>query len=177
MPPTIWCMNLKDNRDEPRRNRDMELKFRLCRERSMIAIGWAVEDDVNSWEEYILRADIKYQADTAYATARKGLQSMKPGDLVWTQNPVTHEHYLVEITDKTPRIYGSLEEFDICGCRSGTFYLVPDAILTGALSSKNLSARHTIERIRIDGKRNASIEATKFLFDDIKHNGIKNNGG
>lgn len=173
----IWCMNLKDNRDKPKQNRDKELKFRLCRERSMIAIGWAVDGNVSSWEEYKLLADIRYANYTAYAVARNGLQSMEPGDLVWTRNPVTHEYYLVEITDGIPSITNDWKEFDICGYRNGTFYLVPGATLTGALSPGSLSARHTIERIRIDGKRTESIEATKFLFANLKHNAIKNIGG
>lgn len=173
----IWCMNLKDNRNKPKQNRDKELKFRLCRKNSMVAIGWAVDGNVSSWEEYKRLADIKYANNTAYAAARNGLQNMEPGDLVWICNPVTHEYSLVEITDELPSTINDLKEFDICGYRKGRFYLIPDEKLTGALSPRCLSARHTIERIRIDGKRNASIKATKLLFADLEHNEIKNIGG
>ena len=165
----IWCMNLKDNRDTPKQNQDKELKFRLCRERSMIAIGWAVEGDVNSWEDYERKANALYRDNSAYTSAHNCLQSMSAGDLVWTRNPVTHECYLVDITDETPRIYDSLKEFDICGYRSGTYYLVPEAKLIGDLSPRNLSAEQTIDQIRSDGNRKAVIEATKQLFADLKH--------
>ena len=170
-------MNIKDNRDKEKTNRDQELKFQLCRERSMVAIGWAIDECVSSLEEYKLKADKLYCGELSYTSARNSLQNMNSGDLVWTQNPVTHEHYLVEITDEIPLITNDLKKFDISGYRNGTFYLVSDAKLTGALSPRSLSARHTIEQIRIDGKRNASFEATKFLFNNLKHNDIKNIGG
>lgn len=37
---TIWYMNLKDNRAVENRNADEELKFRICIEKSILAIGW-----------------------------------------------------------------------------------------------------------------------------------------
>lgn len=112
--PTIWCMNLKDNRDESNnRNWDGELKFRLCRERSMIAIGWCVPYVVNTWEEYKKIAnDITFYGK-GYVTARNNLERIKKGDLVWIKNPTTEDRYLVEIEDGHPGIYGFSTEPEI----------------------------------------------------------------
>lgn len=169
----IWCINLKDNRDKSKQNKNTGLKFQICRERCIVAIGWSVCDNVNTWEEYKHLADAEYANDTSYAAARNGIQSIKSGDLVWVRNPVTREYYLVEITDEAPSVANELRDFDICGYRRGNYYSIPNAMLTDALSPKMLSARRAVERIRIDGKRNASIKATELLFDSLKRNRSK----
>lgn len=105
----VYCMNLKDNRDVP--NHDKELKFRLCLEKSMIAIGWGVPKIVNTWEEYNKIAEHQHSNDRGYHIARNNFQKIKKGDLVWVKNPVSGERYLVEIKDEYPGIYHSLKEF------------------------------------------------------------------
>ncbi len=166
--PTIWCMNLKDNRDESNnRNWDGELKFRLCRERSMIAIGWCVPYVVNTWEEYKKIAnDITFYGK-GYVTARNNLERIKKGDLVWIKNPTTEDRYLVEIEDGHPGIYGSLKEFDTCAYRKGKFYAVDNSLLIGALSAKRLRARYTLERVH-EYTRGDTIKETIKLFKELK---------
>lgn len=164
--PQIWCMNLIDNRDKTdNRNVNAELKFQLCRERSMLAIGWAIPDVVNTWKEYKKIADKKYPKSRGYAAARNNLEKIKKGDIVWTKNPVTGERFIVEIQDDYPGIYSSLKEFDTCAYRKGTYYPVSSEDLCGALSEKKISARHSIEKMR--NKRLDTIEATKELFNKI----------
>lgn len=164
---TVWCMNLKDNRGGPKQNRDKELKFRLCLEKSMVAIGWAIPDTVNTWEEYRKKAKEIWAGNEGYLTAATNLQDMKKGDLVWVRNPTGRTLYLVEIIDDVPGIYSSLKEFDICGYRKGEFYLVGEEQLTDELRDGNLRARGTLERMHEDTRGDIRI-ATVKLFHALK---------
>lgn len=165
---TVWCMNLKDNRDKSNhRNRDPELKFRICRERSMVAIGWGIPSATGTWEEYTNIADHLPSCDRGYRAARKNLELIQKGDLVWVKNPATGERYIVEIEDDCPRISDSLKGFDACAYRKGKYYAVKADSLTGALSAKPLRAGHTLERVH-EQTRSSTIEATKELFKKLK---------
>lgn len=164
---TVWCMNLKDNRDGSKQNRDKELKFRLCLEKSMVAIGWAIPDTVNTWEEYREKAKEIWAGSEGYLTAATNLQDMKKGDLVWVRNPTERTLYLVEIIDDVPGIYSSLKEFDICGYRKGNFYFVEEERLPDELRGKKLRAIGTLERMHEDTRRD-SYTATVKLFHAIK---------
>lgn len=170
---TIWCMNLKDSRGKPKQNRDEELKFRLCCEKSIVAIGWGVPCVANTWEEYKKIADNLLPYDQGYRTARNNLEHIRKGDLVWVKNPATGERYIVEIEDSYPGIYSSLEEFDTCAYRRGKYYAVKDDLLTGVLRAKHLRAVHTLERVH-ERTRSPTIEATKELFANLKYCNIKN---
>lgn len=165
----VWCMNLKDNRDEDKRNKDAELKFRLCMEKEIIAIGWVVSEVVNSWQEYLDKANKARCNQNNFSTGTKALKRMKCGDLVWVKNPVSKEYYLVQITDNSPEpsIYRNLMEFDICAYRRCRYWQVEPSFLIGALCRKNLSARRAIERMSME-KRNETIAATLALFEELK---------
>lgn len=39
----VWYMNLKDSRSVENRNADEELKFKICIEKSILAIGWGFD--------------------------------------------------------------------------------------------------------------------------------------
>ncbi len=156
----IWCMNLKDNRDEP--NQDFTLKFDLCFEKSMIAIGWSVSSVVNTWDEYKNIADKQYADALRYRVARNNLERLKRGDLVWVKNPATGARYIVEITDDSPEIYTHLKEFDIFAYRKGKYHLIKE-LPSDILSEKQLRARHTLECMHSE-TRGETIRATIALF-------------
>lgn len=164
----VWCVNLKDNRDSDRKNKDTELKFRLCMEKEIIAIGWSVPGVINSWQEYLAFADKFWGAESEYIVGTNAIKEMVYGDLVWVKNPVSDEFYIAEILDKAPdpSIYSNLTEFDICAYRKCKFFRVEQFHLTDALCKKNLTARHAIERIR--PSRQNTIDATNALFDEIR---------
>lgn len=161
----IWIMNLKDDRDEKARNNDDELKFRLCLEKSILAIGWGLDTNFDNWQAYRSVADLRYGNNYGYPSAVNALQEMECGDLVWTQNPVTHEHYLAQIVDNEPSFCCDLKEFDIFGCRKANFVYVDSQLLNKFdLSGGSLSGRHAIERVKIQN----IIDSTKQLFNSLK---------
>lgn len=157
---TIWCMNLKDNRKE-NKNADKALKFWFCKENGMIAIGWAVPEDVQTWEEYKEIADDKYGKDRAYKAAIHNISAMKKDDLVWVKNPVTSERYLAKILDKVPQVCNQWKEKDICANRKVEYYDVKSDL---PLCLKQLYARWTIEKIH----RDAVVHETQKFFEAYK---------
>ncbi len=165
----VWCMNLIDDRNEVERNKDAELKFRLCKERGIIAIGWGVSGVVNSWQEYLEVASNTWRANKNFVAATNALKEMACGDLVWIKNPASDDVYIAEIVDKSadPSIYSNLMEFDICAYRKCRYLFVDSIHLTGPLCKKNLSTGHAIERIH-EPKRQDTIDATQKLFDKFK---------
>ncbi len=163
----VWCMNLKDNRGGSKRNHDKALKFQLCLEKGLVAIGWGISDVVNTWNAYKEKADLEYDGSIGYRAARNNLQNMGAGDLVWVKSPVTNEYYLVKITDDTPGICNSLKKFDICAYRRGTYYAVDEHELSGALCRKRIRAVHTLERMH-DTSRGDTIRATIELFKKLE---------
>lgn len=156
----IWCMNLKDNRKE-NKNADKALKFWLCKENDMIAIGWAVSENVQTWEEYKEIADDKFGKDRAYKAAIHNISAMKKDDLVWVKNPVTSERYLAKILDEAPHICNQWKEKDICANRKVKYYEVKSELPP---SLKRLNARWTIEKIH----RDAVVDETKKFFKACK---------
>ncbi len=159
---TVYCMNLKDNRDSAKRNADVELKFRTCLEESMVAIGWAVPDAANTWEEYInISKPLHY--GKGYSAAINNLQRMEKGDLVWVKNPVSKALYLVEITDDAPSVRNDLKELDICGYRKGVFYPVDKAQCGKALTERRLSVRGTLERVHKETRGDVCRETVRLL--------------
>lgn len=164
----IWCMNLRDNRAEDSRNKDKGLKFRLCREKDILAVGWSVPEPVHTLSEYRKIADKRYNTP-AYRKAMKALQDMQKGDLVWVRDPENGSYYLAEIKDGEIGIYDGIKEFDSCAYRHATYYAVSDTEREKfeALTPKKLSARHTIEKMH-EEKRGATIRETEQLFYDIE---------
>lgn len=165
----IWCMNLIDNRNEGERNKDDELKFRLCKEKGMIAIGWGVSGVINSWQEYLKSANEVWKSDKNFVAGINALEEMSDGDLVWIKNPVSDDVYIAEIVDKSadPSIYSNLMEFDICAYRKCRYLYVNSNYLTGSLCKKHLSARRAIEKMR-DSARQDTIDATLTLFEKLE---------
>lgn len=162
-------MNLKDNRNEQERNKVEQLKFLLCKEKEMIAIGWGIKKRVNSWEEYKEIADDVYRDDRGYVLARNALERVKCGDLVWTKNPVTKKYYIAEITGKSdiPSIFNDLIEFDTCAYKRCQFFSVDNKYITGPLCKTKLRAIRAIEKMG-NKKRGDTIIATIELFNRLK---------
>ena len=165
----IWCMNLIDNRNEGERNKDDELKFRLCQEKGIIAIGWGVSGFINSWQEYLQSANEVWKSDKNFIAAINALEEMAYGDLVWTKNPASGDIYIAEVVDKSPEpsIYNNLIEFDICAYRKCRYLYVDSNYLTGSLCKKHLSARRAIEKMS-NSARQDTIDATLPLFEKLK---------
>ena len=162
---TIWQMNLIDNREQENRCKDKELKFRICREKSVLAIGWGLNADFDYWRDYKNLADIFYKDSNGYLSAIAYIQKMAFKDLVWTQNPVTNEKYLARVVDEQPSLCCDLREFDLFSYRKAEFHRVDERLLEkhGLLGQK-LSGRKTIEQI---GRQNV-IDATVQLFEAMK---------
>ena len=161
----IWYMNLKDNRAVENRNADEELKFRICIEKSILAIGWGFCADFKDWSEYKFLADVRYGDDKGYSAAVKGLTEMQKGDLVWLKNPVSHERYLAQILDDAPSLCCNLKDFDIYSCRKACIIPVSSEMLSQFnLLDKKDFARHAIERV----KDQSIVDETVKLFAAIK---------
>ena len=163
----VWRVNLLDNRDEPKKNKDIEAKFNTCKENGFVAIGWAIED-VSSWEEYKLLAGKKHQ-NKNFSGGVNGLERIQRGDLVWVMNPKSRERYIVEIEDEMPSVCNKYTCLDICAYRKGKYYKVDESKAkgNGVLTINNIKARQTIER-----KSDTIKEETVKLFKDLK---MKNN--
>lgn len=160
----VWYMNLKDNRSVENRNADEELKFKICIEKSILAIGWGFDAIFYDWSQYKLLADY-YQDDAGYRTAVKYLSDMKRSDLVWLKNPVTHERYLVQIIDDVPSLACYLKDFDIYTCRKANIIKINSETLSKFdLLGKKDFARRTIEQV---GEQSI-IDGTIKLFNSIK---------
>lgn len=122
----VWRMNLIDNRKLGNRCKDQELKFRICIEKSIVGIGWGLNACFDSWEEYHTCADYRYHENKGYTTAANALKEMACGDLVWTQNPVTHERYLAQVLDSEPSLCCHLREFLFyCGLQDKIDEIMP----------------------------------------------------
>ena len=162
-------MNLKDNRNDRERNKDVELKFNICREKNKIAIGWPINEKVNSWEEYKEISDKKYKGDKGYAAARNAFEKVQYGDLIWTKNPKTGDYYLVEIIDKNekPSICNELSEKDIVAYRHCKFFPIKSQYIIGPLHNTKLRAIRAIEKMGTE-KRGDTIIATIELFNSRK---------
>ncbi len=161
---TVWRMNLIDNREPENRCKDPELKFRICVEKSILGIGWGLNAAFDSWEDYQALADYRYDGDMGYSTAVNALQNMLSGDLVWTQNPVTHERYLAQVLDDKPLLCCYLREFDLFSYRKMDIFQVGAELLDCyGIPEKELSGRHTIERIREQRLIDATMQLSEFL--------------
>lgn len=161
---TVWRMKLRDYRNSPNCNADKELKFRICIEKSILAIGWGMNADFDNWAEYRKIADWYYSDDNGYPTAVNHLSEMKRDDLVWIKNPVTDESYIAQIIDDAPSLCCYLKEFDIYGYRKAkTFKITPDLLEKYNIPNKK-GKGHTIEHVRIQ----SVIDGTIKLFDSIK---------
>lgn len=162
---TIWYMNLKDNRKDGLCNADEELKFRICKEKSMLGIGWGLNACFPSWNAYRELADLYYENDKGYAAAVNALEKIACGDLVWVQQPAKHTWYLAQVTDDKPSLCCYLREFDLYGYRKAEFYRIDeDQLNRFCLSQEKRSGRHTIEK----AKSQSVIDATWNLLQTIK---------
>lgn len=160
----VWYMNLKDNRNLGR-NADEELKFRICIEKSILAIGWGFNANFEDWSEYKALADDYYRNDDRYSTAVYKLTDMKKDDLVWLKNPVSHERYLAQIVDDAPSMCCCLKDFDIYSCRKANIIKIsPELLNQFDLQGKKDYGGHTIEQVR----EQPIIDSTVKLFDSIK---------
>ena len=89
---------------------------------------------------------------------------MLSGDLVWTQNPVTHERYLAQVLDDKPLLCCYLREFDLFSYRQADIFQVGAELLDCyGIPEKELSGRHTIERIREQRLIDATMQLSEFL--------------
>lgn len=157
-------MNLKDNRSIENHNADEELKFKICIEKSILAIGWGFDAIFYDWSQYKALADYYYRDYDGYRTAVKYLSDMQNGDLVWLKNPVTDESYIAQIIDDAPSLCCYLKEFDIYGYRKAKiFKITPDLLEKYNIPNKK-GKGHTIEHVRIQ----SVIDGTIKLFDSIK---------
>ena len=86
----VWVMNLIDNREHDVNTPE---KFRECKDRGILAIGWAKEKPL---ESYIGRELMAYKA------AVKGLSDIELDDLVWVRDTANKEYYIC-------KVYGVLE--------------------------------------------------------------------
>lgn len=146
---TVWMMNLIDHRQVKNRNADKELKFRICLEKSILAIGWGVSERPRDWAAYRALADQKYSTDSAYPTAARYLQEMQKGDLVWLHNPVTQVYYLAQVTDDAPELCCDFAAFDVFSCRRAHIQKIEPKVLAAyGLADAKLYANRAIEQVR-----------------------------
>lgn len=147
---TVWMMNLIDNRQVKNRNTDKELKFRICLEKSILAIGWGVSECPRDWAAYRALADQEHAADSAYPTAVRNLQEMQKGDLVWLHNPVTQVYYLAQVTDDAPTLCCDFAAFDVFSCRRASIQkIAPKVLAAYGLANAKLYANRAIEQVRV----------------------------
>lgn len=142
----VWCMNLKDNRDIQEAN--SELKFRFCRDKGIVAIGWV--NDPHDGNE-----------PTPCKKARKAIGAFVPGDLVWVRHPVEKKYYICEISaPATQTDDPAYHEKDIgiyCKC---TFAEIgTKANLPKGITYRNLISRSAIRKMK-DPKMASITEQT-----------------
>lgn len=90
----LWLVNLKDNRDTA--EKDIDLKFRICKALGIVAIGWYDTDEENG------------------RTAKKLLGEMKEGDYVWVIHPANGTYHLAKVIDTSvTESYNSFHDVDI----------------------------------------------------------------
>lgn len=160
----VWRMNLIDNREPENRCKDPELKFRICVEKSILGIGWGLDAAFDSWEDYQTLAGYRYREDKGFSAAVNALKEMACGDLVWTQNPVTHERYLAQVLDNEPSLCCHLREFDLFSYRKADILRIDTGLLSRyGLSEERLSGRHTAERMHERLSVDATIHLSEFL--------------
>ena len=166
----VWIVNLKDNRDIKPKN-STKSKFEICKGKSVIAFGWAVDKDriSKSWEEYkeyVIHHYNDSQKDVkAFQKAVNAFEEMKPGDYVWTRDPEKKEYYICEIlSDFEPSVFRTLEDYDISvfrNCKYKKVGLLKEA--TNKISWRNLISRSTARKIN----NPAVIAETKRLVGEI----------
>lgn len=168
---TVWCINLKDNRDGkslPEGKRKTKEKIEYCLTNKIIAIGWAPAETVNtSWEEYY-RATEDYYANRpndlrGFHCAANAITRMKKGDLVWFKEDVNHVH-LFEIISVKPELENWKREIDVGPYRKvkekGLWTLAE--LMEYSKQFSKLYARHTMEKL--SEKRADIIKVTKLLL-------------
>ena len=148
----IWILNLIDNRDEDRNTPE---KFRQCKARGILAIGWAKEDPLT----YYHGDDLK-----AYKKAINGLSRMEDGDLVWVRDTVNKEYYIC-------RVYGALEKApphlwdkDIGQYRKARWYgPVSRNALPAPITARRLVSRSAVRPVH----KPDVIQATHDFFESM----------
>ncbi len=166
----VWIVNLKDNRDIKPISQ-IKSKFEICKEKSVIAFGWAVDKDktTNSWEKYKKYVIEYYNGSkkdiNAFKKAVNAFEEMKSGDYVWTRDPEKKEYYICEIlSDFEPSVFRTLEDYDISvfrNCKYKKVGLLKEA--TNKISWRNLISRSTARKVN----NPAVIAETKRLVGEI----------
>lgn len=158
---TVWCVNLKDNRDRLAHPADRTSeKVKYCIANDCIVIGWAEEGGSADWSAFCKSGMLRYPKGSkehcGFACAVNALVGMKKGDLVWVVIPYSDERRLYRIKGD-PETDIVQDKIDIGAYRKcellGTYN---KADLEECL--QKLSARHTAERV-LNKKRLNAITA------------------
>lgn len=147
---SVYCMNLKDNRKESNQA-DSRNKFEFCVQHQVIGIGWSPNE-----------------TDPAFLEARKYLQAMQAGDLVWIKEPDRDMYYIAEISDQQLSLQTdpAFEEHDLSCYRNCKYYQVgtkddlpPEhrSYVKSLTSLKTIQPRTDAELIRIINALYASV--------------------
>lgn len=132
----IWILNLIDNREKDSNTPE---KFRQCKDRGILAIGWAKEDPLT----YYNGDDLK-----AYKAAAKGLSSIEPNDLVWVRDTVNKTYYICKVCGALEKAPANLWHKDIGQYRKAEWYgPVARNELPDPLAVKRLISRPTVRRV------------------------------
>lgn len=164
----VWIVNLKDNRKE-KTNENNRSKFEICKEKSVIAFGWAVDKSAKTWDEY--KYNVSHYSDfskndiRSFLKAATAFENMKPDDLVWTRDPNTKKYYICKIlSDFEPSVFRNLEGCDISvfrNCEYKEIGFLPT--VTNKITWRNLISRPTVRRVL----NNTVITETNRLFKEV----------
>lgn len=129
--PSVWIMNLKDNREVIPEDLDKS-KFEFCKGQDIVGIGWA-------------GMDAESTEDVAFSQASRAIYSFEPGDLVWVKDPASGCHYLCKIKEKAVKTDDPCKNKHDIGTYCSCDY-APVSVLPEGIEEQDLIARHTIER-------------------------------
>lgn len=142
--------------------------FELCREKSLIGIGWAgayLNSQPNTLEEAKSLVTHSY-GEWPYA-ARKLLEEVEPGDHVWLHQQ--GDYYLCKAQDEI--VYGAeidaqFASYDLGHARRAQWIKVPEAFVSGVIQRGTIAQR-MIQRINITSEDRACND---IIFERLSGN-------
>lgn len=146
----VWVMNLIDNREHDVNTPE---KFRECKDRGVLAIGWAKKNPLESFTDGDL---------AAYKAAVNGLSSIESDDLVWVMDPANKDYYICKVYGVLENAPEYLHSKDIGQYRKAEWYgPVSQNALPNPLTVQRLISRPTIRRVL----KPDVVKATQDFFD------------
>ncbi len=153
----VFCMNLVDNRSDKPENPEIS-KFRFCKDKSIIGIGWVDYDNPDGKDPMEL---------AAYHQARGVLKAMQPGDLVWVRDPEEDIYYICrvdEALDENIKLKEEYRNHDLSLVLHCKYYKIGSREqLPEGIEPASLISRCAVRFVRDENLRKRTIEVFKKI--------------